>query len=216
MLAPSRRAALRAAWSRGLLRTLGVRLSPDGPAIAPGSVLVSNHVSWLDVFVINATCPSAFISKAEVRNWPVIGWFAARNETVFLRRGSRGHARIVNGEIAALLARGCHVTIFPEGTTTDGRGVLGFHGALLQPAIQAGAPLQPVALAYRDGAGHYTRAPAYDGDLSLVDSLRNIVAERGLVARVSVLAPLPTDESTDRKQLARSARSAIADHLGAG
>ena len=186
-----------------------MRLDVGGLPVAPGGVLIANHVSWLDVFVINATCPSTFISKAEVRAWPVIGWFAARNETVFLRRGSRGHARIVNGEIATLLARGRHVTIFPEGTTTDGRGVLGFHCALLQPAIQVGAPLQPVALTYRDATGRYTRAPAYDGDLSLVDTLLNIVAERTIVARVRLLAPLSSGETPDRKQLARSAREAI-------
>ena len=136
-------------------------------------------MSWLDIFVINAAYPAAFISKAEVRDWPLIGWLAAKNETVFLRRGSRGHARIVNAEIASLLGRGRQVALFPEGTTTDGSHVHPFHAALLQPAIDAGAPIQPLALCYRLPDGSFTRAPAYDGDVSLLDCLKAIVAEIG-------------------------------------
>ena len=102
-----------------------------------------------------------------------------------------------------------HVAFAAFERCDDGRSVLGFHGALLQPAIQVGAPLQPVALTYRDATGRYTRAPAYDGDLSLVDTLLNIVAERTIVARVRLLAPLSSGETPDRKQLARSAREAI-------
>ena len=168
-------------------------------------------MSWLDVFVINAAFPAAFVSKAEVRDWPVVGWLAARHETVFLRRGSRGHARIVNAEISALLERKRHVAIFPEGTTTDGSHVQSFHAALLQPAIAAGSPIQPLAISYRLPNGRYTRAPAYDGDVSLLECLQAIVAEGEIVARVRVAPPLPTcTETADRKSLAREAREAIA------
>lgn len=171
-------------------------------------------MSWLDVFVINAAFPAAFVSKAEVRDWPLVGWLAARHETVFLRRGSRGHARIVNGEIGALLARRRHVAIFPEGTTTDGSHVQGFHAALLQPAITAGSPIQPLAISYRLPDGSYTRAPAYDGDVSLLECLQSIIAETEIIARVRVAPPLPTcAETSDRKSLAREAREAIAARI---
>ncbi len=205
----ARQLALRQRWSARLLKILGIRLHADAPFIGPGSLIVANHVSWLDIFVINAAFPTTFVSKAEVREWPLAGWLAARHETVFLRRGSRGHARIVNGEIAALLAAGRHVTVFPEGTTTDGSHVLGFHGALLQAAIEASAPLQPIAITYRLPDGQYTRAPAYDGDLSLLDSLRAIVAEPQIIARLRVGEPLSVIDLPDRKTLAHLARERI-------
>ena len=208
-LPPSQQLGLRQRWSARLLKILGIHLSADAPFIGPGSLIVANHVSWLDIFVINAAFPTTFVSKAEVRGWPLAGWLAAKHETVFLRRGSRGHARIVNGEITALLAQGRHVTIFPEGTTTDGSHVLGFHGALLQAAIEAGAPLQPIAIAYRLPDGSYTRAPAYDGDLSLQDSLRAIVAEPAIVARLRIGEPLSVIDTPDRKALSHLARDAI-------
>ena len=175
----------------------------------PGSLLVANHISWVDIFVINALAPSAFISKAEVREWPLIGWLAARNETVFLRRGSRGHARQVNAEIAALLDAGRTVAVFPEGTTTDGSRVLGFHAALLQPALSAGHPVQPVALSYHRPDGSPSRAPAYDGDIRLGECLAAIVAERGLVARVQSAAALAAGHDSDRRGVAQAAREAI-------
>lgn len=206
---PARQRELRQRWSARLLQILGIRLHADAPFIGPGSLIVANHVSWLDIFVINAAFPTTFVSKAEVREWPLAGWLAARHETVFLRRGSRGHARIVNGEIAARLAKGRHVTVFPEGTTTDGSHVLGFHGALLQAAIEAGAPLQPIAITYRLPDGQHTRAPAYDGDLSLLDSLRAIVAEPEIVARLKVGEPLSVIDTPDRKALSRLARDRI-------
>lgn len=201
--------ALRRRWSLRMLRVLGIELDARGEAVVPGCMLVANHVSWVDIFVINALAPAAFVSKAEVRGWPVIGWLAARNDTIFLRRGSRGHARIINMETAALLETGCNVAIFPEGTTTDGSQVLHFHGALLQPAIACKHPVQPLALRYQTADGHYTRAPAYDGDLSLGQCVRNIISTPVIVARVCVAAPLPTGDGTDRRELARLARSLI-------
>jgi len=122
-------------WSKAMLDILGIRLDADLAHAVPGSMVVANHVSWLDIFVVNAALPSAFVSKEEVRHWPVMGWLAGINDTIFLKRGSRGHARLINAEIAAVLAQGKHVAVFPEGTTTDGTHVLHFHAALLQPAL---------------------------------------------------------------------------------
>lgn len=206
--------ALRRRWSHGLLKVLGIELDTRGQAVAPGCMLVANHISWVDIFVINALAPAAFVSKAEVRAWPVVGWLAAKNDTIFLRRGSRGHARVINAETAALLDAGCNVAIFPEGTTTDGSRLLHFHAALLQPAIACAHPVQPLALQYLTPAGHFTRAPAYDGDLSLGQCMANIVAARRTLARVTVAAPIATADGLDRRSLAARTHAEIAQVIG--
>lgn len=143
-----RRLLLKQTWSAALLDALGIEVEADLTHAVPGALLVANHISWIDIFVINAVMPSAFVSKEEVRHWPIIGWLAARNDTVFLRRGSRGHARIINEQVAAILGQGKHVAVFPEGTTTDGCSLLHFHAALLQPALAAGRPVLPAAISY--------------------------------------------------------------------
>ncbi len=215
MLSVGRRQTIRRAWSRVLLAIVGVRLEPIGQPIAEGSLLIANHVSWLDIFVINAIAPSAFISKAEVRQWPLIGLLSARNETVFLMRGSRGHAQLVGKEIAAILNAGRNAALFPEGTTTDGRQVLHFHSALLQPAIDAERSIQPIAITYCDTSGVRSLAPAYDGDISLMQCLNNIIGSRGLVARLHIGQPIASDSGKHRKQLAEEARSFIRQHVEA-
>ncbi|WEN41201.1 hypothetical protein CKCBHOJB_00743 [Thauera sp. GDN1] len=208
--------ALRRRWSRRLLGVLGIELEARGEAIAPGCMLVANHISWVDIFVINALVPAAFVSKAEVRAWPVIGWLAARNDTIFLRRGSRGHARIINAETAALLDAGCNVAIFPEGTTTDGSTLLHFHGALLQPAIACGHPVQALALQYRSPDDRFSAAPAYVGEMSLGECIANIVAAPRTIARLTVAAPIATADGADRRMLAARTRAQIAGVIGVG
>lgn len=205
---------LRRRWSAEVLQALGVVLDTRGERVAPGALVVANHVSWIDILVVNALSPAAFIAKTDVRAWPVIGWLAAKNETVFLRRGSRGHARIVNAEIAALLADGRNVAIFPEGTTTDGSQVLHFHGALLQPAIDAGHPVQPIAITYRTPDGAPCAAPAYYADISLGESLSACVAEPRIVASVTVLPTQAVGPDTNRRALADTLRTMIVAALG--
>ncbi|MCK6412861.1 MAG: 1-acyl-sn-glycerol-3-phosphate acyltransferase [Azonexus sp.] len=176
-------------------------------------MLVANHISWLDIFVINAVLPSAFVAKEEVRHWPLIGWLAAKNDTVFLRRGSRGHARIINTEIAGILASGKLLALFPEGTTTDGTHLLHFHAALLQPALSAGYPVLPLALSYWEENGQRSLAPRYDGDISLGQCTRAILGRRRIVARLRSLPPCG-ENGEDRRQVAREARAAIIEACG--
>lgn len=208
-----RRLRLKRRWSKAMLDILGIRLETELEHALPGSLLVANHVSWLDIFVINAALPSAFVAKAEVRRWPLIGWLAARNGTVFLKRGSRGHARIINGEIAAILARDKHVAVFPEGSTTDGTHLLHFHAALLQPALAAGRPVVPVAISYWEPDRSRSLAPRYDGDLSLGQCLGNILSRRRLVARL-VATPALGRDGEDRRSVATAAREAITAAAG--
>ena len=208
-----RRLQLKQRWSRRTLDILGIELDAILGGIEPGSLIVANHISWVDIFVLNAARPMAFVSKSEVRDWPLVGWLTSRVDTVFLRRGSRGHARIVNAEIDALLNAGKDVAIFPEGTTTDGTHLLGFHGALLQPAVETGRPIQPVSLSYETPDGQRSLAPAYVGETSLLECLRTILACPGLVARVRTTPALPTP-GRNRRELAHAARGAIALSLG--
>jgi 1-acyl-sn-glycerol-3-phosphate acyltransferase len=203
------RGKLRQRWSRRLLRCLGVELQAQGAAVPPGSLIVANHVSWLDVFVINALVPSAFVAKAEVRRWPLIGWLAARNDTVFLQRGSRGHASVVNREIGALLQGERNVAIFPEGTTTDGTQVLHFHAALLQPAIETGRIVQPLAIRYQTHTGAYSNAPAYHGDISLGRCIATILATPRIVARTDILPARESSNGQGRREMARAIQTDI-------
>ena len=208
----TRRGRLRQRWSRGLLAALGITLATEGAPLIRQGLLVANHISWVDIFVVNALTPVAFVSKADVRQWPLIGWLAAMNETVFLRRGSRGHARIINQEIADRMAAGRHVALFPEGTTTDGTQVLHFHAALLQPAIATGHAIQPLALRYLTPEGRHTRAAAYDGDVTLAACLASIIATPRIDVHVSI-APGMSTAGTHRRDIATAARAAIVAHV---
>lgn len=208
-----RRLLLRQTWSAALLDALGVKLEADLRHVVPGALLIANHISWIDIFVINAALPAAFVAKEEVRRWPVIGWLASKNDTVFLRRGSRGHAKIINAQIGELLGQGRHVAVFPEGTTTDGCGLLHFHAALIQPALTAGRPVLPMAISYWEEDGERSLAPRYDGDISLSECTQAILGRRQIVARL-VTTPLRGVDGEDRREVARSAREAIAAAAG--
>lgn len=202
------RLRLKAGVGRGIINALGVRFDADLTHAVPGALIVANHVSWIDIFVINALLPAAFVSKEEVRHWPLVGSLAARSETVFLRRGSRGHARVINQQVADILGRGNYVAVFPEGTTTDGTHLLHFHAALIQPALVVGRPVLPVAISYWEADGSRSLAPAYVGDVSLAECLRAIIGRKGLVARV-VACPALGLHGEDRRQVAALAREAI-------
>jgi len=208
-----RRLLLKQSWAVAFLDALGIEVEADLTHCVPGVLLVANHISWVDILVINAAFPAAFVSKEEVRRWPVIGWLAEKNDTVFLRRGSRGHARQVNAQVAELLADGKCVAVFPEGTTTDGRSLLHFHAALLQPALAAGRPVLPAAISYWELNGERSLAPRYDGDISLGQCTAAILRRRRIIARL-VTTPLRGLRGEDRKQVAAEAREAIA--LAAG
>jgi 1-acyl-sn-glycerol-3-phosphate acyltransferase len=207
------RLAIRRYWSQALLTALGFRIEADISSRPSGVLVVANHISWVDILVINAALPVAFVAKEELRHWPLIGWLAAKNDTIFLRRGSRGHARIINQQIADLLAAGQRVAVFPEGTTTDGRSLLHFHAALIQPALAVGRPVLPLAISYWEPSGERSLAPRYDGDVTLGECMVAILSRRRIVVRL-VSTPLRGLNGEARKQVAAEAREAIA--LAAG
>jgi 1-acyl-sn-glycerol-3-phosphate acyltransferase len=194
---------------------LGLRLDKVGSGGTVRGMLVANHISWLDIYVINTLVPAAFVAKDDVRDWPLIGWLCANTDTIFLARGSRAAAQDARERIVAGLRAGTPVAVFPEGTTTGGERLLPFHGALFQGAIDAGAPVVPLALRYLAPDGLPSRAPAYDGDITLWQSLLAIARADGLTAQLRVLAPLPSAD-LDRRHLAARCHRSIAFHLGHG
>lgn len=201
------RLALKRRWSCQLLAMFGVRVRTRGAAA--GTMRVANHVSWLDIFVINAVTPAAFVAKDDVRAWPLIGWLCANTETVFIRRASRRAAHETARELAARLAAGIDVVAFPEGTTGDGRKVLPFHGALLHGAIETGATVQPMALTYADVTGAPAQAPVYCGDTGLLQSMWRIALADGLTAHLDYLTARSA-AGAERRALAAALESAIA------
>jgi 1-acyl-sn-glycerol-3-phosphate acyltransferase len=206
-----RKQALIRRWCRLLLRMLRIDARIHGlPAAGlPGNLLiVANHISWLDIFVLNTVQPARFIAKAELRRWPVAGWLIAGCGTLFIERERRHDTLKVNRHATEVLARGDVIAIFPEGTTTDGRDVLPFHGSLLQPIVDAGGHVQPIAIRYRTPSGEHNDAPAYIGETSFLESYWRVTAERVLVVDVHVAPPLPAREGR-RRELARAAEAAI-------
>ena len=176
----AKRLRIKQRWSRRTLELLSIRIDAPPVDMPTGCLIVANHTSWLDIFVINALRPAAFIAKSEVRRWPFIGWLSARNDTLFLHHDSRAHAREINREIAARLRHKADIAVFPEGTTSDGTLLHGFHATLLQPAIDAGRPLLPLALNYRDAHGNFSLAPSYAGEITLMQCFSAILACRTL------------------------------------
>lgn len=207
-LAQSRRRYIRQRWSRDLLAILGVRLISGGIAAQGARMLVANHISWLDIIVINAVEPVVFVSKNDLLGWPLIGTLSRHSETLFLQRGSHRSAHAASQSIVEILAAGTSVALFPEGTTTDGSLVLPFRGALLQGALHAKAPVQPVVLGYSTRRGATSRAAAYCGDTSLIESLWSIAAAPSLCVSMTWLAPLPAI-GQDRRALARQCETLI-------
>lgn len=203
--------ALKVRWSRQLLGTLGVRLRVSGTPPA-GGMLVANHISWLDVYAINALTPIAFVAKDDVRGWPLIGWLSARTETLFLARDNRNAAMRAKERLAEELRTNTCIGVFPEGTTSGGDSLLPFHSALFQSAIEARVRVAPAALRYTGRDGEPSSAPVYAGDTSLWQSLRTIVSTGGLTVHVAFLPALDS-AGQDRRQLSRQAHRLIASRL---
>jgi 1-acyl-sn-glycerol-3-phosphate acyltransferase len=210
---PSRRIDAIQHWSRELLRRVGVQVEHAGELPAAG-LIVMNHISWLDIIVLNALAPSRFVSKAEVARWPLVGYLCTKSGTLYIERGRKTAARRTNQLIAAALANGERVAVFPEGTTTPGDRVLPFHAALLQPAVASAGLAYPAALRYLDANGKRALAVSY-GDESLIESVWLLLGAQGVVASVD-FGPPESAVGRHRRELASALHADISRRLGCG
>lgn len=198
-------------WATRFLTLLDIHREVVGqPPTLRGSgvLLVANHVSWLDIHVLHSLLPARFISKAEVRNWPLFGWLAEATGTVFLEREKKSDAMRVNQLMAEHLRDGDCLALFPEGTTSDGRGLLPFFPSLFQPAVEAAAQVWPVRIRYLDREGKHCPEAAYFGGATLGQSVWQVLRLRGLRARVEFLPPIAS-QGLARRDLARTTEAAI-------
>ena len=200
-------------WSRGVLRALGVGLHANGQPRPGATLLLANHVSWLDIAAIHALVPQArFVSKADVLRWPLLGWLIRGAGTLFIARERKRDALRVVHAMAEALRAGQTVAIFPEGTTGSGALPLPFHANLLQAAVATGSPVQLAVLRYADARHRFSPAAEYVGDTSLLQSLWWVASARGLVVHLDLLLPQATAHA-DRRALAEHLRQQVADHL---
>lgn len=201
-------------WSRRMLQHMGVSLVVHGEPPAEGPrLLLANHISWLDILVINAAAPCRFVSKSEVRRWPLVGPLVEGTGTLFIERARRSDARRVVFQIAERLRAGDVLAVFPEGTTGDGRSLLPFHPNLLQAAVETDMPVQLLGLRYRHALkGEPHDAPTYVGDTSLVTSVWRTLGARHVQAELHV-GDTDTAQGRDRRTWAQSLRRDLARRL---
>jgi 1-acyl-sn-glycerol-3-phosphate acyltransferase len=201
-------------WSRKLLKIFNIQLRVIGAdnLTSRQYLLASNHISWLDIHVINAFKPVRFVAKSEVRGWPVFGWMAKQLGTVFIRRDSARHARQVVDQMAEVL-KVEPICIFPEGTSSSGESVLPFKPNLFESAILARTPVQPLAIVYRTrSTGLKSDSPAFIGDMGLLESMSKVIGNRDIEVHLYLLEPYLIDgvNNPDRKQLAVYCQESIA------
>lgn len=201
-LVPGSRASRLTLWWHGrACRIFGAKVSISGDVNKAPTLFVSNHISWFDIPALGACLSAHFLSKDEVAAWPVVGWFAARTGTLYIRRGAKGASQRSTEDIRNALSQGGNVILFAEGTTSDGRSVRKFHSRLMQAAIDAGADVQPLAITYPHELGVHPYAPFID-DTNLAESAGGIMG--GPPMQVNIMM-MPAFNATNysRDQLAQ-------------
>ncbi|MCM0029165.1 MAG: 1-acyl-sn-glycerol-3-phosphate acyltransferase [Polynucleobacter sp.] len=200
-------------WCTQLLGIFQMRLSVIGAEHLEDAhyLIAANHISWIDIHVINAFKPHYFVAKAEVASWPIFGWMAKQLGTLFIERGKASSIRKMVPELAAQLGQKA-ICIFPEGTSTDGWQVAPFKPNLFEAAIVASAPVYTLAIQYFElQTGKKTTAPAFIGDMGLLDSMWNLICSSPICAQISISEKLPA--LIDRKALAELSQSLITAQL---
>ena len=202
-------------WSVELLDVMHVRISVTGDVplseIKQG-LIVANHISWLDVFVMSSVLPMRFVAKSEVRSWPFIGWLCARAQTIFIERNKRSDTIRTNIQAVEHLRSGNCMAIFPEGTTSDGTQIRHFHASLLQPAIDSQTSIYPVGIYYHDSANKPNFDAVYIDEMTFIESLWKILSSPDLHVRLTTAAAIST-QFENRRILAQEAHRRISHAL---
>lgn len=163
--AKARKDSLKTNWLRWFSAIVNLHVIQEGELPENGVILVSNHISWLDIIVIGQYLPAYFVAKSEISSWPVIGYLARQGGTIFIRRGDKQHIRATAEKMIWLLKQNSNIIAFPEGTTTKGDEVLHFHSSLFQPALLTKSAILPVALQYQGAAKELAPFVGDDGFL---------------------------------------------------
>ena len=200
-------------WSAKLVRVAGLALQVQGTPRPGATLLLANHVSWLDIAAIHAVAPRArFVSKADVLAWPLLGWLIRQAGTLFIERERKRDALRVLHQVAEALQAGDCIAVFPEGTTGDGATLLPFHANLLQAAISVEVPVQGIALRYSDPQHRFSPAAQFLGETTLLQSVWRMLSARDLGVHVDLLAPQGARHA-DRRALATLLREQIHECL---
>lgn len=203
------RSHLQRRYCRIVLRCLGIRITVSGGPIrnVPGVLVVSGHVSWVDIFAIGAVMPGAFVAKAEMVGWPGLGTLARMMKVIPIERHNLRRLPEVVGAVADRLRAGRTVVAFPEGTTWCGLAYGPFRPAMFQAAVDAGRPVQPLRLSYHHRDGSLSTVASYIGDDTLLTSIRRLMTARRTIVHVQVESlQLPGE---DRRDLAARCEAAV-------
>ncbi|WP_149195125.1 lysophospholipid acyltransferase family protein [Luteimonas suaedae] len=203
------------AWSAGLMRVFGFRLRRSGVPMHGATMFVANHVSWIDIIALHSQRMMGFVAKKEISRWPLVGWLASRGETIYHQRGSQESLGGVLHEMLARLRGGRSVGVFPEGRTRNGREVGPFHARIFLAAVEAGVPVQPVALRYGDHAAAQTMV-AFRERESFVGNFLRLLGEPARSAEVAFLEPIAPGDAIGRRRIAEVARERIVAAMHAG
>ena len=195
-------------WSSGLMRVFGMRMRRVGTPVRGAVMFVANHVSWIDIVALHSQRMMGFVAKREIAGWPVVGWLASRGETIFHQRGSQESLGGVLHEMLARLRTGRAVGVFPEGRTRDGREVGAFHARIFLAAVEAGVPVQPVALRYGEGGSAQPVVAFAPGESFFANFLR-LLGEPPRVVEAIFLAPIAPGDTEGRRRIAETARERI-------
>jgi 1-acyl-sn-glycerol-3-phosphate acyltransferase len=205
---------------RGIARSFGIRVEVHGDhwlrefaEADRGGLVVSNHISWLDIVAVNAVQPMRAQAKKELAGWPIIGRLADAAHTVYLDRENLRSLPVAVDELMRAMRGGSMVNVSPEGTTWCGLASGRFRPAMFQAAIDADVPVIPFVLRYRLEDGRDTTAPAFIGDETLVTSLKRTARTKGLVLEVHVLEPIEPSTARDRRELTKLTEAAVREVL---
>jgi lyso-ornithine lipid O-acyltransferase len=187
-------------WSARVLPWLGVRIVTEG-RLPENGLLVSNHLSYLDILVFSAVGPCVFVSKREVRSLPGIGWIATLCGTIYIDRSRRTDTHSIKPQMASALAAGTRLILFPEGTSSDGRQVLPFRSSLLQPAVENRTPVTAACITYEMDEGDPALDVCYYGDMVMGPHATKLFGKNGVTAILRFGAGAQV--FTNRKQAAQ-------------
>ncbi|TCZ83625.1 1-acyl-sn-glycerol-3-phosphate acyltransferase [Lysobacter sp. N42] len=199
-------------WQAGLMRVFGFRLRRRGTPLQGPTLFVANHVGWVDISMLHSQRMMGFVAKDEISRWPLVGWLAARGQTIFHRRGSTESLGGVLSEMIQRLQRGQSVGVFPEGGTRGGHEVGPFHARIFTAAVEAGVPVQPVALVYGE-RGRAQQVVAFGRRESFAANFVRLLGEPARTATVHFLEPIRPGEADGRRRMAELARARIVEAI---